>query len=68
MHIAITRYTFTLVAVGTLGASAWRVSTAPERIRARHEVAKQVCVTRGGEWVQIEREFLCAPASAASKS
>ncbi|MEO8296853.1 MAG: hypothetical protein ABI574_03520 [Burkholderiales bacterium] len=68
MTIALARHVFSAVAVGTIAATAFRVATAPDRFRERQETARQVCTTRGGQWVQVERQYLCSPSSAASKT
>ena len=40
-----------LVIVLSAGAAAFRVYTAPERIRMRLETARETCVKSGGQWV-----------------
>jgi hypothetical protein len=52
-----------------LGGGAFRVTTAPERIRDRQELARKVCLERGGQWTQIDRGQGCRlPASSAPLS
>lgn len=55
------------VAVLASLATAFRVSTAPERIRMRVESAKATCVGAGGEWVKVDGEQSCRPAAQRSK-
>jgi len=48
------RIAWTIVALIIIGAAVsavFRVATAPERIRERREMAKEVCLKSGGEWV-----------------
>ena len=55
-----------IVAVITLTvvATAFRVSTAPERIRQRLDTAKTTCIKAGGDWVNEGRDALCQPGTA----
>lgn len=48
------RIAWTIVALIIIGAAIsaiFRVATAPDRIRERREMAKEVCLKAGGEWV-----------------
>ena len=51
MGIRIAWTIVTLVIVGAGVSAAFRVATAPERIRERRDIAKQVCLKAGGEWI-----------------
>jgi len=49
-----------LILVGAVVAAAFRVFTAPDRIRDRHDTAKEVCLKAGGEWVLADdRRAIC---------
>ena len=49
-------------------ATAYRVATAPERIRKRLDSAKATCLGAGGEWVKVGREESCQPAAERKKT
>ena len=56
------RIAWTVVALIILGAvvsALFRVATAPDRIQARKDTAREVCVKSGGEWVVAGREEVC---------
>jgi hypothetical protein len=57
------RIAWTIVALIVIGAAvsaAFRVATAPDRIRERREIAKEVCLKSGGAWVMVEdRHEVC---------
>jgi hypothetical protein len=57
------RIAWTIVALIIVGAgvsAVFRVATAPERIRERRDIAKEVCLKSGGEWVVAEgRREVC---------
>ena len=62
----LTRMLFAVVVVMAIGSALFRVATAPQRIKDRHETARSVCLASGGQWVKIDRDELCqrgAPAS-----
>jgi len=40
-----------LIIVGAAVSAVFRVATAPDRIRERRDIAKEVCLKSGGEWV-----------------
>jgi hypothetical protein len=40
-----------LIIVGAAVSAVFRVATAPDRIRERRDIAKEVCLKAGGEWV-----------------
>ena len=52
-----------MVVALTLGATAFRVSTAPERARMRLDSAKATCLNAGGEWIKTGNEESCRPAA-----
>ena len=57
------RIAWTIVALIIIGAAisaVFRVATAPDRIRERREIAKEVCLKSGGEWVMADnRREVC---------
>lgn len=56
------RIAWTVVALIILGAvvsALFRVATAPDRIQARKDTAREVCVRSGGEWVVAGRDEVC---------
>ena len=59
VNIGVGRYLVAAVIVLALGATAFRVATAPERAKQRRELARQTCVQTGGEWVQAQRDEVC---------
>ena len=50
-----------LVVTVTVVAAAYRVTTAPERIRARLDAARASCLGAGGEWVKVGNDESCRP-------
>ena len=50
-----------IVVALTIVDAAYRVSTAPERIRMRLDTAKATCLNAGNEWVKVGREESCRP-------
>ena len=48
-----------LIILAALMSALFRVATAPDRIQARRDTARQVCVKSGGEWVVAGRDELC---------
>ena len=67
MGAGATRGMFLLVAALAVGAAAFRVSTAPERIQERRNTARSVCVAGGGEWVKVDNNEICRKDAAAIK-
>jgi hypothetical protein len=47
------------IILGALASALFRVATAPDRIQARKDTAREVCVRSGGEWVVAGRDELC---------
>ena len=43
-----------LIIVGAAVSAVFRVATAPDRIRERRDMAKEVCLKADGEWVIAE--------------
>lgn len=59
MYTGFARSAFVIVVLAAIGASVFRVSTAPERVRERRETARSVCVSSGGQWVQVGNDEIC---------
>jgi hypothetical protein len=56
------RMAWTVVALIILGAvvsALFRVASAPARIQARKDTARQVCIQAGGQWVLAGRDEVC---------
>jgi hypothetical protein len=47
------------IILGALASALFRVATAPDRIQARKDTAREVCVRSGGQWVMAGREEVC---------
>ena len=49
-----------LIIIGAAVSAVFRVATAPDRIRERREIAKEVCLKAGGEWIRSDdRREVC---------
>lgn len=59
MRTEFSRIMFSVVTVGVLSATAFRVATAPDRVQEQRAVARAVCVEGGGQWVGEGREAQC---------
>jgi hypothetical protein len=62
LQIMAVRIAWTIVALIIVGAAVsavFRVATAPDRIRERRDIAKEVCLKAGGEWVIAEKKEVC---------
>ena len=62
MKLRLAGVSIALVVVLTIAAAAFRVWTAPERIRMRLDSARTTCLNGGGEWIKVGREESCKPA------
>lgn len=52
-----------LIIVGAAVSAVFRVTTAPDRIRERRDMAREVCLRSGGEWVKAaDRHEICKKA------
>lgn len=56
-----------VVVLLTIAAAAFRVWTAPERIRMRLDAARATCLNAGGQWIKVGREEACKPAPEGTK-
>ncbi|MCG3190686.1 MAG: hypothetical protein LKCHEGNO_03475 [Burkholderiaceae bacterium] len=60
MGIRIAWVIVALIVIGAAVSALFRVTTAPDRIRDRRDMAKEVCLKAGGEWVVAEdRREVC---------
>jgi len=59
MGVRIAWTVVALIILGALVSALFRVATAPDRIQARKDTAREVCVKSGGEWVVAGRDELC---------
>ena len=48
-----------IVAAVSVGAALFRVTTAPERVRDRRDLAQRTCVSLGGEWAVVNHAEVC---------
>jgi hypothetical protein len=51
MGIRIAWTIVALIVIGAAVSAVFRVATAPDRIKERRDMAKEVCLKAGGEWV-----------------
>ncbi|HEX3140199.1 MAG TPA: hypothetical protein VHQ87_09100 [Rhizobacter sp.] len=59
MSMSLARNAFVIVVAATIGATVFRISTAPDRIKERRNTARVVCIGQGGEWVQVGSDEIC---------
>ena len=59
MSISVARSAVALVAVVAVAGAAFRVSTAPDRIKERRNTAQAACIAAGGQWTAVERDEIC---------
>lgn len=59
MSLSLARNAFVIVVLAAIGATVFRVSTAPERVKERRNTARSVCVSTGGEWVRVGKDEIC---------
>jgi hypothetical protein len=59
MGVRIAWSVVALIILGAVVSALFRVATAPDRIQARKDTAREVCVKSGGEWVVAGRDELC---------
>ena len=56
MGIRIAWTIVALIVIGAAGSYVFRVITGPDRFRERLDIAKEVCLKSGGEWVLDENQ------------
>jgi hypothetical protein len=59
MNFPLGRYAVLLVAAVAVAGAAFRVSTAPDRIKARLETARTGCNANGGQWLNVDGKDMC---------
>jgi len=59
MGTRFARTAFALVSAIAVSAAVFRIATAPERIRDRHQTARMVCLQTGGEWATVDGNEVC---------
>ena len=59
MGVRIAWTIVTLIIIAAAMSAAFRIVTAPDRIRERREIAREVCLKAGGEWVMASRGEEC---------
>ena len=59
---------FMTVLAVCLAAAAFRVATAPDRVRERKDTARSVCLSSGGQWVKVDRDEICQKPGGAPKA
>jgi len=60
MGIRIAWTIVALIIIGAAVSAVFRVATAPDRIRERRDIAREVCLKSGGEWVMAaDRREVC---------
>ncbi len=59
MKFSVGRHLFLLVATAVALGTAFRVATAPERVRKLHETARLNCGANGGTWKVVDGKELC---------
>ncbi len=64
MNIQMGRYAVWLVAAVAVAGTAFRVSTAPDRIKARVETARSGCIANGGQWLKVDGNDMCVKTEA----
>ena len=47
------------IILGAVVSALFRVATAPDRVQARRDTAREVCVKSGGQWVVAGRDEVC---------
>ena len=64
MNLSVAQIAVGLVIVAAVAATAFRVSTGPDRARQRRDIARQVCIDSGGQWLLVERDEICQKTTA----
>jgi hypothetical protein len=67
MGTRFARTAFALISIAAIAGAVFRVSTAPDRIRERHQTARAVCLQKGGEWVVVDNNEICRTAEIAKQ-
>lgn len=67
MGTRFARTAFALISIVAVAGAVFRVATAPDRIRERHQTARAVCLQKGGEWVTVDNNEICRTAELAKQ-
>ena len=67
MGTRFARTAFALISIVASAGAVFRVATAPDRIRERHQTARSVCLQNGGEWVTVDNNEICRTAELAKQ-
>jgi len=67
MNLPMGRYAVLLVAAVAVAGAVFRVSTAPDRIKARLETARSGCTANGGQWLQVDGKDMCVKPDSAKR-
>ena len=59
MKLSVGRHLFVVVAIAVVIGTAFRVVTAPERVRKLHDIARTSCGTGGGTWKVVDGQERC---------
>jgi hypothetical protein len=68
MKLNLARHAVGMIVIVAIVATAFRVITAPDRVRERMKTAQAVCEASGGQWVTVERETSCVKGTATTAS
>ena len=59
MKLSVGRHLFVVVAIAVVFGTAFRVATAPERVKKLHETARSNCGSTGGTWKVVDGQERC---------
>jgi hypothetical protein len=59
MGVDLPRMAIAVVVVSAVGAAAFRVATAPQRVQERRDTARSVCLASKGEWTVVDGSEVC---------
>jgi hypothetical protein len=59
MKLSIGRHLFWWIAIAVALGTAFRVATAPERVKRLHETARSNCGINGGTWMVVDGHERC---------
>lgn len=62
MKLGIGRHVFLVVAIAAVSGTAFRVATAPERVKKLHDTARSNCGANGGTWKVVDNQPRCEKA------
>jgi hypothetical protein len=67
MKLPLGRYAVLLVVAVAVAGAAFRVITAPDRIKARQATARAGCTANGGQWLNVDGKDMCVKPDAAKR-